>query len=421
MWLCPPLLGLSMRLLEAALRLSMLLGLPLLLEVALLLRCSLLLEVTLLLWLVVLLLKVALFLRLRATHRIVRARAIVLRMVSRSSETGACGSRMLKGRLRWMALVLIEELLAVLSSLLVKLSLLCSWRSVPLAHRLGLRERGPEVDAAASAVVAHAVVVVHDHRAVVDVVDVDFVDAVDGAVIEEVVTVPVTAFIAMAAIAEAIVDAAIEADVRAPVSTMEQVPAAEEAPVRRRPERANIGCGNPDAGHPVVAGGSVAPVTGGPEIIRCGSGRLLVLGQRGRRLGGLFCRGWRRHLVIARRCRCKGPSAGWSGSAGDWSLLLVCGRLVRSQTLLLTLIYLLAVGVDGSQVGGGRVWAGVACRVGRRYDRCGAVLFASCNTGQCCQPDHGSKEVGVALLLLNVEHVFISCYSVLLLKHRYLQ
>ena len=325
------LLRLSALLLEVALLLRLIvlleLRLPLLLEVALLLlRCSLLLEVTLFLRLIMLLLEVALFLglvvllepRLRATHRVGSARAIGLWAVSRSSETSSCGGRMLKGGLRWMSLVLIEELLPVLSSLLVKLPLLRSRRRMPLAHRFGLCQGGPEIDAAAPTVVAHAVVVVHDYSAVVDIMDVDFVDAIDGAVVEEVVAVPVTALIAVAAVSEAVVDAAIEADVRAPVSAMEEIAAAEETPVRRRPECADVGRSNPDTGNPVITGGSVAPVAGGPEIIGCGSRRLLVLRQRRRRLSSLFCGGWSSYLVIVRSRQ----SSGRGRSAGHWSRLL---------------------------------------------------------------------------------------------------
>ena len=151
------LLRLNALLLEVVLLLRLIvlleLRLPLLLEVALLLlRRSLLLEVMLLLRLIMLLLEVALFLglvmlleitlllRLRDTHRVGSARAIDLRPICRSSctETSSCGGGMLKGSLRWMPLVLIEELLTVLSSLLVKLPLFRSRRCVLLAHRCGL-------------------------------------------------------------------------------------------------------------------------------------------------------------------------------------------------------------------------------------------------------------------------------------------
>ena len=158
------LLRLSALLLEVALLLWLIvlleLRLPLLLEVALLLlrrslllevallllRCSLLLEVTLFLRLITLLLEVALFLglvvllepRLRATHRVGSARTIDFWAVSRSSKTGSCGGRVLKGGLCRASLVLTEELLPVLSSLLVKLSLLRHRTCVPFAHGLGL-------------------------------------------------------------------------------------------------------------------------------------------------------------------------------------------------------------------------------------------------------------------------------------------
>jgi hypothetical protein len=78
-----------------------------------------------------------------------------------------------------------------------------------------------------------------------DIVDVDIahdghVHAGDGAVIEERTAVPVAAFVTDAAVAVAVVDTAIEADVGAPVAVMKEVTVINEAPVAGGPESADI-------------------------------------------------------------------------------------------------------------------------------------------------------------------------------------
>ena len=88
--------------------------------------------------------------------------------------------------------------------------------------------------------------------AVVDVVHHGDVDVVDRAVVVEVAAAPVTALVADADIAKAVVDAAIVADVRAPVATVKSVAVMPEAPVAGGPESALVGSFNPDSGHPVV-------------------------------------------------------------------------------------------------------------------------------------------------------------------------
>jgi hypothetical protein len=147
------------------------------------------------------------------------------------------------------------------------------------------------VDAAASTVVGDAVVdgpVVHDDGAVVDVRDASCVDVVDGAVVVEVTAPPVATVIAVAGVAVAIVNAAVEADVRAPEAAMEDVAATEEAPVGGGPKGTIEGRSAPGAGNPVVADGSVSPVAGCPEIVWRGGFGLLVDGERRWGLVGLF-------------------------------------------------------------------------------------------------------------------------------------
>jgi hypothetical protein len=141
---------------------------------------------------------------------------------------------------------------------------------------------------AAAAVVGNADIVVDDDRAIVDVGDAVDINSVDGGVVVEVVAVPIAPTIAGAYVAEAVVNSPIEADVRAPVAAVEAIEAVVKAPVTRGPKGAIVGGRAPDAGNPVVASWCVAPVAGGPDIVRAGRLRLVVGGQRGRRFGGLF-------------------------------------------------------------------------------------------------------------------------------------
>ena len=144
-----------------------------------------------------------------------------------------------------------------------------------------------DVDAAAASVIGDAGVVVDDDGAVVDVGDVD-VHAVDGAVVVEVVSVPVAAVIAVSGVAEAVVDASVEADVEAPVAAAPALAVVVQAPVAGGPEGSVVGRGAPGAGNPVVADGGPAPVAGGPDVVGGGGDGLLVDGEWGWGLVGVF-------------------------------------------------------------------------------------------------------------------------------------
>jgi hypothetical protein len=98
---------------------------------------------------------------------------------------------------------------------------------------------------------------------------------------------PIAALVAEADVAETVVDAAIVADMRAPVTTVKPVAVMPEAPVAGGPQGALVGSLNPHAGHPVVSLRRIGPVAGRPQIVVAGGLRLFVVGQRGRRLGSV--------------------------------------------------------------------------------------------------------------------------------------
>src|SRR5271166_6293061 len=81
----------------------------------------------------------------------------------------------------------------------------------------------------------------------------------------------------------AIVDAAVEANLRAPIPFMPEVPAAGEAPVTRGPKKSCAGRKNPVSGNPVVAIVAVLIVARRPDVAVARTGWLVENGNRGRR------------------------------------------------------------------------------------------------------------------------------------------
>ena len=105
-----------------------------------------------------------------------------------------------------------------------------------------------------------------------------------GSVIGKVTALPAPAPEARAAIAEAVVNAAIEADVRPPVAFMEDECAAAPAPIARSPQQANLRRPHPHSRHPVVSRlRRIRPVARVPEIPIARRNRLHIDRQRRRR------------------------------------------------------------------------------------------------------------------------------------------
>src|SRR5277367_4240743 len=92
-------------------------------------------------------------------------------------------------------------------------------------------------------------------------------------VICETPAAPFSADEADAAVTESVIHAAVEPDVRSPVTAMPAVNAAGEAPVAGSPENAGARRRDPNAGNPVIAGVTVRPITGSPKIAFGGAGR----------------------------------------------------------------------------------------------------------------------------------------------------
>ncbi len=154
-------------------------------------------------------------------------------------------------------------------------------RYVALAGGLFLSGSRARIDPAAAAVEADVIIAGANGSVVRVVNDVD-VYICDGAVVVEVAAAPVTARVADAGVAEPIIYAAIEANLRAPVAGIPTIETAGECPIAGSPEQTESGWLYPRAGNPVITVGSVGPVTRNPQITGRGTDGLRVDGQDGR-------------------------------------------------------------------------------------------------------------------------------------------
>ena len=130
-----------------------------------------------------------------------------------------------------------------------------------------LLRRGPRFDTASTAVVAHACFGDIGHRRVVGVVNYGGVYVSDICVVGKVTTFPATPFITDTAVAEAVIDATVEANLRPPISFMENECTSAPAPIPRGPKEADLWRFYPCTRHPVISILIViSPVAGSPQV-----------------------------------------------------------------------------------------------------------------------------------------------------------
>jgi len=273
----------------------------------------------------------------------------------RARDTGLCGDGPGSCHHGWAAAVHVVELLPVLLCFALVLELGGHGRSSRPAHGFDLCGPRSVGDAAPASVVGDAGVVVDDDSAVIDVGDAG-TDPIDGAVVVEGVAIPVAAVIADAGVTKAVVDAAIEADVAAPVTAMEAPAIVVPAPVAGGPESTIVGRGAPCAGDPVVARRRPAPVTGSPDVVGFGGFRLIVDGQGWRRLVGVLDgRGFAFRVELLGGLRVLQSLVligwGWSGLLRRILLRWILLRILLSTLLRLRLV---ANSEYGCLPGGGR-------------------------------------------------------------------
>jgi len=153
--------------------------------------------------------------------------AIRWRFVSSSCFPGPNGvliecARSLSGRDGRLTLVDGGTQISIGAGRLKLLRLRGDQRDVPLA-RITLFFPGRSlVDAAVTAVVADAVRVVIEDSGIIDIVDNVDVHIVHLTVVEKVSAIPAAAFVTVAEVTEAVIDAAIETNVRSPVTFMKE-------------------------------------------------------------------------------------------------------------------------------------------------------------------------------------------------------
>jgi hypothetical protein len=94
------------------------------------------------------------------------------------------------------------------------------------------------------------------------------VDAVHFSVVDEGATTPIAALVAYADIAEPIVNAAVESNMRSPEACVPYVDAIAPAPVSGRPEQAHLRRLHPGSWNPVITIRTPRPISGRPNVIR---------------------------------------------------------------------------------------------------------------------------------------------------------
>ena len=145
------------------------------------------------------------------------------------------------------------------------------------------------LNTARTAVVGYVVwvgndVLLHDCAVDISVVDDGDIHLCDRGVIRKGPTLPGATEEADSTIAEAVIHAAIVADLPTPIPIMESILAASPSPIGGGPQGALIGGRHPRAGNPIIVPivGGVAPVTRGPQEVGLRTRWLLIDGQSGR-------------------------------------------------------------------------------------------------------------------------------------------
>jgi len=279
-----------------------------------------------------------------------------------TSRTGFA-SRPRKSRLRRLPVIGVVELRTVASRCLASLGLSADWSYMGLTRGGKFSRLRTHIDATPSAVVAHTVLdaapvvdIVVNHSAIVGVAAASNVG--DGAVVVEVIAVPVAAKVADAYITEAVINSAVVADMETPVARMEAVTAAIKAPIRRGPERTIVGRRTPDSGNPVVAAIAPTPVARSPDVIWIGSRRLVIIRERRWGLGGVVGGILGVVLIGVVRRLCVALFHGRGSLLIALTLLLwsISGTLAKDLSGL--------AAIDWSKIAIGRLWsaAGIRCR-----------------------------------------------------------
>jgi hypothetical protein len=102
------------------------------------------------------------------------------------------------------------------------------------------------------------------YRFIVDIVHAGGVHVIHGTVVIEGAMIPISALVANATIAEAIIHASVEADMITPVAAMPDIRIIAPTPITGSPEEANFRGHHPGSRNPEVAFISISPIAGSP-------------------------------------------------------------------------------------------------------------------------------------------------------------
>ena len=159
----------------------------------------------------------------------------------------------------------------------------CAGNMVVAHRRLLLRTR-PGLYPARSAIEARTARPVVDHRPVdISIMYNGGIDPGDSRIVPEMTAIPAAADIPDTAIAETIVDAPIEAYMRAPIAGMPAIYSGRKTPIARRPKKSYFRRSRPIAGYPIITVIPIGPITGYPKISIRGTRRLFVYRNSRRR------------------------------------------------------------------------------------------------------------------------------------------
>lgn len=175
-------------------------------------------------------------------------------------------------------MIVLEEIRTVLCGYIPVGHLRIDRPHASFSFRCLLLGRRTRCNSTVAAVIAHAVYrdIVDDRFVDVDIANHRGVHATDCGVVIKIISAPVAALVSGAIVSKTIVHAAVEANLRAPISGVPQVAAATPAPPSRSPQQTNRRGDDPCAWYPVIVITVPCPVTGGPDVVWPGAKRLIV-------------------------------------------------------------------------------------------------------------------------------------------------
>src|SRR6266567_2935651 len=165
--------------------------------------------------------------------------------------------------------------LAVLFRRILVMRLHFRWLNVALALRDRLLVSWPHVYAAATAIEANSIFP-HVIDGLVVNVNVGDRHIIYAAVVIERAATPVTARVTGAEISISVIDPAVEPNMWSPITGMPSVESTAPPPIPWGPKEARLRRKHPCTRYPVIPAGSIAPITGGPNVAVARTGWLRI-------------------------------------------------------------------------------------------------------------------------------------------------